>query len=110
MDHIFPKSFFKKSELRKRGIPEHKQEFYLENYNYIGNLQLLEGLPNEEKSNIDFEIWLKQTFPNEDERKEYMKKHFIPQKIDLSFENFKEFFEERNKLILQQFKKKLSMT
>ena len=101
-------SFFKKSELKKRGISERKQEFYLENYNYIGNLQLLEGLPNEEKSNTDFKAWLEQTYPSEEERKDYMKKHFIPQDIDLSFGNFKEFFEKRNKLILQEFKEILS--
>jgi len=107
-DHIFPKSFFKKSELKKRGIPEHRQEFYLENYNYIGNLQLLEGLPNEEKSNTDFKTWLEQIFPDREERKEYMKKHFIPQDIDLSFGNFEQFFKERNKLISQKFKEILS--
>lgn len=107
-DHIFPRSFFRKSELRKRGIPEHKQEFYLENYHYIGNLQLLEGLPNEEKSNVDFKTWLEQTYPGEDERREYMKKHFIPQDIDLSFNNFEQFFEERNKLILRKLKQILS--
>ena len=34
-DHIFPKSFFKKSELKKRGIPETVQNVFLDNYNYI---------------------------------------------------------------------------
>lgn len=42
-DNIFPRSFFKKAALRKKGIPENKQEFYLENHDYIGNLRLLEG-------------------------------------------------------------------
>jgi len=80
----------------------------LKNCNYIGNLQLLEEIPNEEKSNMDFKAWLKQTYPAEDERKEYMKKHFIPQDVDLSFSNFEEFFRSRNKLILQKFKEILS--
>ena len=103
-DHISPRSFFKKSKLREKGISEEKQEFYLENYDYIGNLQLLEGLPNEEKSSKDFKEWLEKTYPNEEERKEYMKKHFIPQNISLNFDNFKEFFNERNKLIIQKLK------
>jgi len=107
-DHIFPRSFFKKSEMRKKGVPEDKVEFYLENYNYVGNLQLLEGLPNEEKSNTDFKTWLERTYPNKDERKEYMKKHFIPQDIDLSFNNFEQFLKERNKIILQKLKETLS--
>jgi uncharacterized protein with ParB-like and HNH nuclease domain len=107
-DHIFPKSFFKKSELRKKGIPEDKIEFYLESYNYLGNLQLLEGLPNEEKSNMDFKIWLEKTYPCEDERREYMKKHLIPQDIDLTLGNFEQFLKERNKLILKKLKETLS--
>jgi len=103
-DHIFPKSFFRISELRKRNIPESEQNFYLENYNYLGNLQLLEGLPNEEKSSKDFVEWLEETYHNEEDRKNYMKKNFIPKNIDLSFDNFKQFFEEREKLILQKLK------
>ena len=107
-DHIFPRSFFRKTELRKRRINELKQESYIENHNYIGNLQLLEGLPNEEKSNMDFKTWLEQKYPSEEEQREYMKKHFIPQGIDLSFSNFEQFFKERNKLILQKFREILS--
>ena len=103
-DHIHPRSCFKLPELRKRKIPEKRQEFYQKYYDHIGNLQLLEGVPNEEKSNTDFEQWLTKTYPKEDERKEYKKKHFIPEDIDLSFDNFAQFLEERNKLLLQKFK------
>jgi len=103
-DHIHPRSYFKFAELKKRKIPEEKQEFYQKRCDYMGNLQLLEGLPNEEKSNTDFEQWLTKTYPNKDERKEYMKKHFIPEGIDLSFDNFAQFLEERNKLLLQKFR------
>jgi len=107
IDHIFP-SFFTNSQLRKKGIPEHKRDFYLENHDYLGNLQLLEGLPNEEKSNKDFKKWLKETYPHEEQQKEYMEKHFIPTGINLSFSNFEEFFHERKKLILQRLKEILS--
>jgi uncharacterized protein with ParB-like and HNH nuclease domain len=107
-DHIFPKSFFKKSQLRKKGIPERKQEFYTENCNYIANLQLLEGLPNEEKSNTDFKTWLEQTYRTKKERSEFMKKHFIPENVDLSFDNFEGFFKKREKRISEELKKILS--
>lgn len=107
-DHIHPRSFFRLSELKKRKIPEEKQEFYLKYHDHVGNLQLLEGVPNEEKSNTDFETWLTKTYQSKDERKEYMKKHFIPESIDLSFGNFNEFFEQRSKLLLQKLKEVLS--
>ena len=108
MDHIFPASFFTPSKVRKKGIPDEKAEVYLNNFNYIGNLQLMEGLENTEKLASDFEVWLKKTHSKEDERKEYLKKNFIPSNVDLSFTNFEEFLTERNKMLTTQLKKVLS--
>jgi hypothetical protein len=77
-DLLFPDGSSKKTELKKRGIPEEKQKFYLDNNDLIGNLQLLEGLLNQEKLNKDFKVWLGEGYPNADQRNEFMKKHFIP--------------------------------
>lgn len=100
-DHIFPKSFFTKSKLNKKGVPENKHEFYLNNYNFIGNLQLLEGIPNEEKSSKDFKEWLEKAYPDEKSLKSYMEKHMIPD-VDHNFKNFEEFFNKRKELILKK--------
>lgn len=97
-DHIFPKSFFTRSKLSKRGMPENRHEFYLKNYNFIGNLQLLEGIPNEEKAGKDFKEWLEHTYPDKQSRRDYMERHMIPD-VDLDFKNFEEFFSKRNELI-----------
>ena len=102
-DHIFPKSFFTSKKLNKKGIDEGKIEFYLNNFNYLANLQLLEGTPNKEKSDMDFKEWLFKEYPDEHARKDYMKKHYIPD-IDLSFNNFEEFISERKKLIFDKLK------
>lgn len=106
-DHIFADSFFRKSELKKRNIPDSKIKFFIENNDLIGNLQLLENLPNEEKRNLDFNVWLKKTYSNELERNNFMTKNYIPKGIDLSFANFEEFFIKRNQLISDQLKKLL---
>jgi len=103
-DHIFPRSFFiSRKKLAKKGIAEDKHNFYLENYNYIGNLQLLEGILNEEKTNKDFKEWLEITYPKKESRKDYMKKNLIPD-IDIRLNNFKKFFNKRNVLILDKLK------
>lgn len=102
-DHIFPKSFFTSRKLVEKGISEDKHGVFLKNYNYIGNLQLLEGIPNEEKSSKDFKEWLEITCPDEQSRKDYMEKHLIPD-IYLDFGNFEEFMERRNDLISNKFK------
>lgn len=105
-DHIFPKKLFTRKSLLKRGIGEDQIEFYLENVNCLANLQMLEGVPNQEKSGTDFETWINDTFPNKKDRKAYMERNYIPD-VDLSLGNFEEFIEEREKLIVAAFKKLL---
>lgn len=75
LDHIFAKSLFKRRELLKLGISESDLDAYLEKVNAIGNLQLLEGIPNIEKSNEQFEKWLFETYRTEQEQTDYMSKH-----------------------------------
>ena len=106
IDHIYPKSKFTTKKLIKKGIPEDKVSYYIENVNYLGNLQLLEATPNEEKSNKDFDEWLKEAFPNPDQLKAYKEKHYIPD-VDLSFDNFEEFLDAREELIVAALKKEL---
>ncbi len=106
-DHIFPKKLFTRTKLVKRGISEDKIAFYMDNYNCLANLKLLEGIPNQEKSGKDFIDWIKEKYPNDNDRKAYMEKHYIPD-VDLSLENFKQFIEERKKLIVIAFKSLLS--
>jgi uncharacterized protein with ParB-like and HNH nuclease domain len=108
IDHILPKSFFTRRKLRKKGIPEDQIENYLDYYNYLGNLQLLEEIPNIEKRDIEFEKWFLKTYKTEQERKDYKEKHLIPD-VDLSFNNFTEFFEKREKLIIEKLKEILEL-
>lgn len=103
-DHIFPKKLFTGKRLEKLGIKPENIEFYLQNYNYLANLQLLEGVPNQEKSGKDFHVWIKEKYPNEKDRKAYMERNYIPD-IDLTLENFRQFVEEREKLLVAEFKK-----
>ena len=107
-DHIFPKKLFTAKRLEKRGIREEDIEFYLNNYNYLANIQLLEGVPNQEKSGTDFDVWIKEKYPNRDDRKAYMKTNYIPDDVDLSLGNFKEFIEKREELIVSKFKRLLA--
>ena len=75
------------------------------NPNYLANLQLLEGSQNLEKSNKEFKDWLEEQDFSKEERKDYFKKNYIPENIELTFRNYNEFFEEREKLLLKQLKK-----
>ncbi len=106
IDHIFPKSLFTKKRLKKLGVSEDKIDFYMDNVNYIGNLQLLEELPNKEKSNVEFEVWLSRNYADADKLKAYKEKHYIPD-VGVEFTNFEEFFLEREKLLIDALKEAL---
>ena len=98
VDHIYPKSAFTIKRLDKRGIIGDTAQFYMENYNYLGNLQLLESIPNIEKSNMDFDEWIENNIA-EESLIDYKQKHLIPPNIYLAFDNFEEFFKMREQLI-----------
>ena len=51
---------------------------------------------------MDFDKWIEITYPDETDRKEYMKKNIIPD-VDLSFENFENFINERDRLMTEKF-------
>lgn len=102
IDHIFPKSLFNRKTLLKRGLSEDECFEFIQNVNYLANLQLLEGIPNIEKSNKEFKDWLEETYPDSQSRAVYMERNYIPD-VDLSLENFMEFFTERTKLMTDRF-------
>lgn len=99
IDHIYPKSFYTRSKLEKMGITN--IETYMNEFNSIANLQLLEGPVNEEKSNKLFNEWLNNNF-NEEKKRIFMETHYIPN-VDLTFNNFEEFIIERKKLMREKF-------
>lgn len=103
-DHIFPKSLLSsKSKLKKLGLSDEMIEYCVNNFNYIGNLQLIEGNVNQQKSTRLIEEWINIICLNNSEKNEYKKKHYIPD-IELTVENFENFLEQRELLILTKLK------
>lgn len=105
VDHMFPKSVFTAKKLKAKGVPENKIDDFIANYNYIGNLQLLEEIPNIEKKAMDFDKWLSEKVPA-GELPDYKKKHYVPN-VSLDFSNFDVFLEERENLLIQKLNSEL---
>ena len=98
-DHIFPQSMFSPTKMRQAGIPEHQWEEYWELRDLVGNLQLLIGPENEEKSNKSFDAWVTTRDRN------YRKIHLIPDDDRLfDFGRFPDFVAERERLIEERLK------
>jgi hypothetical protein len=103
-DHIFPKDLFKKRKLKKKGFTDEKIDFYMRNYNYLGNLQFLPGPYNASKRSKEFDKWLKSTYPTKEKRDIFLDTHLIPKDISLAFDNYEEFLQKREELIKKRLK------
>jgi hypothetical protein len=101
IDHIFPRSMFDEAELAERDIPPEDWEYWLEGKDNLANLQLLQGTPNQEKSDKPFADWLEEKFASDPEREAYRERHLIPD-VEPAFENFPMFMAERETLILEK--------
>jgi hypothetical protein len=108
LDHVFPKSMFKKKELKKFGLPEERWHEWLDHVNDMGNLQLLQGAANQSKSDQAFESWLKDEAPTPNDLASYRDLHMIPD-VDLSFESFPEFLKKRTKMMRKNLAELLSV-
>jgi uncharacterized protein with ParB-like and HNH nuclease domain len=103
-DHIIPRSLLKsQAKLRKLGLTNDQINFCLENVDYIGNVQLLEGVPNIEKSDMATQQWIDKIFPTAQEQADYKQKNYIPA-VDLTADKFQEFMEQREKRIADKLK------
>ena len=92
-DHIFPKSEFKATLLRKRDYDDTKVQFYMSRFNTLSNLQLLTDSENMSKRATPFDEWLRSRDLT------YRSRHLIPHLADYSLDNFEEFVEARRKSI-----------
>jgi hypothetical protein len=102
---MFPKSEFTAKKLKAKGVSENKIDDFIANYNYIGNLQLLEEIPNIEKKAMDFNRWLIEKVPA-GELADYKKKHYVPS-VSLDFSNFDVFLEERENSLIHKLNSEL---
>ncbi|MFP6101160.1 DUF1524 domain-containing protein [Helicobacter pylori] len=97
IDHIYPKSKFKK---------ENKKLYECRDHLY--NLQLLEGAENQAKKDKDHEVWLKEEYKdNQQAIEEYKKRNYIDPTLKLEWENIKEFREKREEAIIKTLKEVL---
>ena len=101
IDHIFPKSRFTKARLRTAGIDEELHEAYADYANRVGNLQLLEGMPNIEKRDKMPAEWLDEHFADGQARKHYREMNSLGDVPD-KMTDFMVFYEARRERLQQR--------
>ncbi len=100
-DHIYPKSKFTKSYLRKMNVAEDKLDEYIDSVNDISNLQLLAAQLNEEKLATDFSKWFNEQYLTESDKIQYRTINYMPD-MDYTYENYSDFIKRRRKLLKDQ--------
>jgi len=103
VDHIHPKSLFTEKRLKKSGISDLQIPMFMENFNFLANLQLLEGTPNQEKNDTEFDKWVLSKYSKPQEQRDYFIKNFIPD-IDIELKNFKLFIKKRREIMTDQYR------
>lgn len=108
VDHMYPKSMFEKKKVKCYEFlndDDKLKEFYLDknNWNSIGNLQLLNSSENSSKNDEELETWLSKN-PNYNKDLYFIPKddkgNYITQK-----DKFKTFFDKRQELMITALKK-----
>ncbi len=98
-DHIHPKKYFTNKELIKMGIEDDTiRNKYLQTFNTISNIQLIQETQNLEKSAKIFLEWLEEKYSG-NELINYKNLHFIPNDNDLTMSNFLDFAKKRRAIL-----------
>lgn len=98
-DHLHNADFFRKINTNIASVPSTDVDFYkeLNNWNSILNLQMLNSSLNSSKNDKPLKDWVA-------ENKIDFNTHIIPQGISLEISNFKQFIEQRKKLLITKIK------
>ena len=97
-DHIYPKTLFTESKLRKVGLNDDQIQFALQNFNTIANLELLTEPENKSKNATPFDSWITSRDTT------FMQRHSIPSLPIYSLQEFSSFINLRRQLLIKQLK------
>jgi uncharacterized protein with ParB-like and HNH nuclease domain len=108
-DHIHPKSFFGKRKLRELGVADDQIAAYMDEFNSLANLQLLQATQNIEKSYKPFSDWLKAAFSSQVERDSFLMQNHIKPDESLAFSDFLCFIANRKQTLKKQLRAMLDV-
>lgn len=100
-DHLHPAAEFEQLSITD------KVEFGWKVYNSICNLQMLDANENMSKNDTSLKTWIAAETANYDV-KQFCESHIIPQNISYDLAEFKQFIEERKKLLIAKLKELLN--
>ena len=106
-DHIYPAAGFTEEKYREMGILQEQWQEWWNLRDCVPNLQLMTGRQNNSKNATPFKEWFMQM--DEADRTAFSKNNYLPTDIELSFENFIDFFKQRKEKLRLELRKVLKV-
>ena len=106
VDHIYPIAKFSKRKLRDADVSEEKIEEFRDRANRLGNLQLLPGPVNTEKSATMPVDWLASAYPDQSRRRRFQDDHLLGS-VPQGMTGFGDFYDARRQLLVERIKRLL---
>ena len=107
-DHIHPAAGFTKAFFERNNIRDEEMKKWLELRDCVPNLQLMNGPQNSSKNDTPLKKWLESKDPAY--LTNFRMENYFPDGIDLEFENFMQFFENRKQKLKEELKKVLAIS
>ena len=107
VDHIWARAILSSKKAIKKlypSITDDEIEKYKSQLNRLANLQLLDIVVNNEKSDTPFDEWMYATYPDSLALSTYRQTHFIPVEETYDFALFMKFIENRETLLKQKIR------
>lgn len=78
-------------------------EFYRDHYDTFPNLQILNRIQNSEKGEQYFSEWVKDSYPKDEDRRQYQTQFAIPTDESLyEYGKFQDFYKARSELLKER--------
>ena len=114
VDHVFPQSALDFKLLKKAKTPDGGRKFsddeaeaIVSKRDLLPNLELLPGPDNIGKSDIAPDEWAESVYPDDDERRAFLKLNALPADLPHSVDGFLAFYDARRTSLASRIKDKL---
>jgi uncharacterized protein DUF262 len=114
VDHVFPQSALDLKLLKKAKTPDGGRKFsddeaeaIVSKRDLLPNLELLPGPDNIGKSDIAPDEWAESVYPDDDERRAFLKLNALPADLPHSVDGFLAFYDARRTSLATRIKDKL---
>ena len=101
IDHVFPKSRFTPTRLRRAGVSDKQHGNFADCANRIANLQLLDGNTNMEKQAALPADWIAKHFKSDQARQQYRDRYLLGE-VPEEITGFMEFYEARRERLQER--------